>query len=136
MLSTSPSFHPHATPRNRPHLTLSSSPHPLPPHNSINNAWVAHGRGWTLEADDNPVVKLAGPALDFHLNWRDEVVFADGERFGYRKPKSVLGGIVVGTMHLTHTVREREREGRMWGEREREGWRKRGPSSLTSAPSP
>jgi hypothetical protein len=77
---------------------------PHPHTHSINNAWVAHGTGWTLEADDNPVVKLAGPALDFHLNWRDEIVFDDGERFAYRKPKSVLGGIVVGTMHLTHTV--------------------------------
>ena len=78
---------------------------------SINNAWVAHGRGWVLEADDNPIVKLAGAALDFHLNWRDEIAFADGERFAYRKPKSVLGGLVVGGMNLTHTVREeRERE--------------------------
>lgn len=87
----------------RPSPSLSLTFHPT---HSINNAWVAHGRGWVLEADDNPIVKLAGASLDFHLNWRDEIVFADGERFCYRKPKSVLGGVVMGTMNLSHTVRE------------------------------
>ena len=74
-----------------------------------------------MEADDNPIVKLAGAALDFHLNWRDEIAFADGERFAYRKPKSVLGGLVVGGMNLTHTVREeREREREKERSRERQ----------------
>jgi hypothetical protein len=70
---------------------------------TIRHAWVAQGAGWTLEADDEPVVAFKGTHLDFHLNWRDEITFADGEAFSYRKPTSVLGGLLSSRHKLTHS---------------------------------
>ena len=71
---------------------------------TVRHAWRADSAaGWALEADDQPVVGFKGTHLDFYLNWRDEIQFADGERFAYRKPTSVLGGLLGRKHTLTHT---------------------------------
>lgn len=79
----------------------------------VRHAWRADGRGWFLEADDQPVVGFKGTHLDFYLNWRDEIEFADGERFGYRKPTSILGGLLgrKHTLHHTGTIAIRSNAG-------------------------
>ena len=80
---------------------------------TVRHAWRANGRRWTLEADDQPVVGFKGTHLDFYLNWRDEIQFEDGERFGYRKPTSILGGLLgrKHTLHHTGTIEVRSSEG-------------------------
>lgn len=57
---------------------------------------------WKVESDDQPVVGFKGTHLDFHLNWRDLVTFADGEAFAYTKPTSVLGNLLGKKHTLTH----------------------------------
>jgi len=57
---------------------------------------------WRVESDDQPVVGFKGTHLDFHLNWRDFIIFADGEAFAYTKPTSVLGNLLGKKHTLTH----------------------------------
>ena len=57
---------------------------------------------WKVESDDQPVVGFKGTHLDFHLNWRDLITFADGEAFCYTKPTSVLGNLLGKKHTLTH----------------------------------
>ena len=84
---------------------------------TIRHAWLAEslataaGAGggggglvplWRVESDDQPVVGFKGTHLDFHLNWRDLITFADGEAFAYTKPTSVLGNLLGKKHTLTH----------------------------------
>jgi len=57
---------------------------------------------WKVESDDQPVVGFKGTHLDFYLNWRDLVTFADGEAFAYILPTSVLGNLLGKRHTLTH----------------------------------
>ena len=51
----------------------------------IINAWHAEGAEWTLTGEDEPTVSFWGSSLDMHLNWTDNLTFADGETFSWRK---------------------------------------------------
>ena len=51
----------------------------------IINAWHAEGAEWTLTGEDEPTVSFWGSSLDMHLNWTDNLTFADGEAFSWRK---------------------------------------------------
>lgn len=51
----------------------------------IINAWHAEGAEWTLTGEDEPTVSFWGSSLDMHLNWTDNLSFADGETFAWRK---------------------------------------------------
>jgi hypothetical protein len=51
----------------------------------IINAWHAEGAAWTLTGEDEPTVSFWGSSLDMHLNWTDNLTFADGQTFSWRK---------------------------------------------------
>ena len=87
---------PSPSPPSPPRSSSSSSPPPAP---SPESGLVPL---WKVESDDQPVVGFKGTHLDFHLNWRDVITFADGEVFAYTKPTSVLGNLLGKRHTLTH----------------------------------
>lgn len=57
--------------------------------NRFTNAWIAEGRRWLMEADDEPQIHFKGATMDLVLRWRDQITFDDGDVYAYTKVRAL-----------------------------------------------
>jgi hypothetical protein len=48
-------------------------------------SWLAEGKSWRLEGEDEPSIKFHTTSIELQLNWLDRLTFSDGDVYTWKK---------------------------------------------------